>query len=106
MKNKSVDEVNFLKDKNEKEWDHTKNLYWLNLHYSDNTEENELFSEHEVREMQEFAKMNGYEGHIPLHNWIKEKRPHFFSSAVTDGDPHRIVIQILQKLKEHFQIKD
>lgn len=56
--------------------------------------------------MLRFAEMDGYSGHIPLHDWIREKRPAFFSGAIINSNTHKIVIQLLQKLKEYFHVND
>jgi len=104
MENISVVEVNFYKD--EEELSPTKGMYWVVIRYNNNTEESEFFTEEEVKELIKFIEMEGYTGHIPLHEWIKKKRPAFFSRAITDSDPNGIVIQLLRKLEDHFQVND
>lgn len=100
MGNINTVEVEFFKDK--EEGSHIKGTYLLII--KNNTKESTFFTEEEVVEMQQFAEMAEYSGHIPLHDWIREKRPGFFSNAITNSDTHGIVIQILQKLQEYFHI--
>lgn len=99
---KGADKVQVKFSKDEEKLGHTDGVYWVVVKYPDNTEKSVFFTEHEVGELKKFAKMNGYTGHIPLHNWMKEKKPQFFSSTITDNDPSGIVSKLLIKIKELF----
>ena len=58
------------------------------------------------KKIEEFMKIQGWAGHIPFHDWLKENRSEYFKQNITDADPEGIVLLLLAKLKEFCEIVD
>jgi len=96
----------------EKDTDTSSNTYgeyWLRLYKNGKNIDNEPFTEREViqtkkqtKNLKAIVQMEGISGHIPLHDWLKEKHPGFFERSITDLDSDKIVIEILKALQEFY----
>lgn len=64
------------------------------------------FSQDDIKEIEEFLRIQGWAGHIPFHDWLKKNRPDFFIQDITDRDPDGVVVPLLAKLKEFCEIVD
>jgi len=80
---------------------HTQGACWLRLYKDGKNIGNEPFVKQDLAQLKSIVQK---EGHVELHNWLKNNRPGLFEESITDSDPDRIVVEILTFLKKFYKV--
>jgi len=80
---------------------HTQGAYWLRLYKNGKNIGNEPFVKQDLAQLKPIVQK---EGHVELHNWLKNNRPGLFEKSINDSDPDKIVVEILTFLKKFYKV--